>query len=145
MAAGDALFAPVQAPFATLGLGICYDLRFPEVARAAACTGCNLMVYPSAWVAGPGKRRQWETLLKARAIENDMFVVGVCRADEGYIGSSMVVAPDGTVVAQAEGVLDDNPKAGCEEQLLVCKINMNACERAKAAIPVLEHRRPELY
>ena len=135
MAAGDLLFAPIEAPFARIGLGICYDLRFPELARAAALAGCEVMLYPAAWVDGPGKARQWKALLAARAIENGMFAVGVCRADEGYVGCSCAVAPDGEALAQADAA----------EQLLTCEIDTDACARMRAAIPVLQHRRPEIY
>ena len=85
MSAGSALFEPIDTPFGKIGLAICYDLRFPEQARAAALAGCDILIYPAAWVSGNTKAEQWHTLLAARAIENEMFVVGVSRADEGYI------------------------------------------------------------
>ena len=135
MAAGDELLAPIDAPFARIGVGICYDLRFPEVARSAAIGGCTLMVFPSAWVAGPGKLPQWYELLAARALENEMFVAGVCRCDEGYVASSAVFAPDGSIRAAA----------GAEEEVLVCEINMDTVERMRTAIPVFEHRREDVY
>ena len=135
MAASDALFDPVDTPFGMLGLAICYDLRFPEVARKAALAGCDIMLYPSAWVDGPGKARQWETLLAARAIENEMFVVGACRADEGYVGTSLVVGPDGAVLA----------RGGASEELLVATLDSETLVRMRSAIPVMWHRRPELY
>lgn len=135
MSASDALFTPIDTPFGTLGLAICYDLRFPEVARLAALAGCTIMAYPSAWVAGPTKVEQWETLLRARAIENELFVLGACRADEGYIGTSTIVGPDGSVLAQAGG----------EETLLCANIDTDALERMRAAIPVFDHRRPDAY
>ena len=135
MAASDALFSPIDTPFGKLGMAICYDLRFPEVARAAALEGCDIMVYPAAWVAGPGKVVQWETLLRARAIENEMFVVGACRADEGYVGHSLVAGPDGVVHANG----------GEGEELLVAQLDTADLDRVRAAIPVMEHRRPEAY
>lgn len=99
MAAGSEPFAPVDAPFARIGLAICYDLRFPEVAEAAARAGAQLMLYPSAWVAGSGKVEQWEELLRERAVENGMFVAGCCSVDENRTGHSTVFAPDGTQLA----------------------------------------------
>lgn len=137
MSAGSLLAQPVEAPFCTIGLAICYDLRFPEVACQAALAGCTLMIYPSAWVAGNGKRLQWETLLAARAIENGMFVAGVSRSDDGYIGASLLAAPDGSIVAQAGGT-------GTEE-LLVCTVDPSAVEEMRAKIPSLQHRRPDVY
>ena len=64
--------------------GICYDLRFPELARYEALAGAQIMIYPSAWVKGEGKFMQWETLLRARAIENEMYVLGCCHYRDVY-------------------------------------------------------------
>ena len=60
---GNSLFLPIATPFGRLGLGTCYDLRFPEVALHAALQGAELLIYPSAWVDGPLKALQWKTLL----------------------------------------------------------------------------------
>ena len=81
---GDELIVPVQTPFGSVGVAICYDLRFPELARAAAGAGCQVLVYASAWVDGARKVDQWRTLLAARAIENEMFVAGLSRCDRGF-------------------------------------------------------------
>lgn len=137
MTAGAALAAPVKTPFCTLGLEICYDLRFPEGARAAALAGCDMLVYPSAWYDGPNKVSHWETLLRARAIENELFVAGVCHAGERYVGRSLVADPLGRVLAQGPD--------GSEEALVVCDIDLSAVAAARDAMPVLDHRRPELY
>lgn len=133
---GDTLFTPVEAPFGKLGLGICYDLRFPEVVRAAAIAGCQLFVFPSAWHDGPHKVSHWETLLRARAIENELFVVGACRAGERYTGRSLVANPLGNVLVRANGK---------DEELLVCDIDQDEVLGAREAMPVLDHRHPELY
>ncbi len=134
--AGDQLFAPVDTPFGRLGLAICYDLRFPEVARAAAVAGCDLLAFPSAWHDGPEKLAHWRTLLRARAIENELFVVGVCKAGERYAGHSLVADPLGRVLAEASGK---------GEELLTCEVDRAAVASARDAMPVLAHRRPELY
>ena len=110
--AGDAFMRPVETPFARIGLGICYDLRFPEVSHAAVDAGANLMLYPSAWVAGPDKVNQWKTLLRERAIETGMVVVGVSSVDPNRTGHSTVFAPDGTELATSDGA----------EQLVTCEI-----------------------
>ena len=135
MSAGDELMQPVDTPFGTLGLAICYDLRFPEVARAAALASAQLMLYPAAWVDGPGKVAQWETLLAARAIENGMFVAGVSSCDEGRIGNSRVYAPDGTLLAAG----------GPDEQLVTCEIDLDEIARVRSATPSLAHRRVDCY
>ncbi len=90
---------------------ICYDLRFPELAREATAQGANLLIYIASW---PIKRAQhWVTLLQARAIENLAWVVGVNRSgadpDFTYPGRSLVVDPHGVIVADAadrESVLE---------------------------------------
>lgn len=133
---GEELFSPVAAPFATIGLGICYDLRFPELARAEAVAGCNVLLFPSAWHDGPEKVAHWETLLRARAIENEVFVAGVCKAGERYVGESLVADPLGRVIARLDGK---------GEGLLVCEIDTDEVACARDAMPLLEHRRPELY
>ena len=99
MTAGDELCSPIRTPFCTLGLGICYDLRFPEVARALAAQGCDLIVFPAAWHDGPHKALHWETLLRARAIENECFVAGVCHGGTRYVGTGHVFGPLGTELA----------------------------------------------
>ena len=108
-------------------MGICYDLRFPEVARAAALDGAETMVFPAAWVDGPCKQDQWIALLKARAIENSMYVAGLSRPDEGCVGSCRVIDPLGR---EMEPSIHGNG-------LVVAK--------TRAAMPALSHRRVDLY
>ena len=135
LSAGNAPMTPVEAPFARIGLGICYDLRFPELARASALEGAQIMLYPAAWVDGPGKIMQWKTLLAARAIENGLFVAGAGSCDSGRIGHSCVFAPDGTLLAEG----------GDGEELITCRIDTAEIERVRAKTPSLEHLRPECY
>ena len=135
MSAGDRIFATVQTPFCRLGLGICYDLRFPELARKQALAGCELLVYPAAWVGGSGKVDQWQTLLRARAIENGIVVAGLSRTGGTYIGHSLVAGPTGEVLAVAGG----------GEELLLCSIDTDVVCETQEAMPSLRHRRSELY
>jgi predicted amidohydrolase len=138
---GDTLAKSVETPWGKLGIGICYELRFPEVARQAALAGASLMVFPAAWVDGPGKLDHWRTLLRARAIENELFVVGCCRPQAPHVspltwvGHSMVVDPLGNVLAEA----------GDAEELLLATVDTEDVTRARDAMPVFRHRRPELY
>ena len=161
LAAGDSLFMPLETPFCTLGLAICYDLRFPEVARDAALNGCQVMLFPSAWVSGHGKVRQWETLLASRAIENGMFTVGVSRADMGYIGDSCVFAPDGTLIAHGASTpwadmpkdainvgaaaLTDSDAADEAVALIYADIDLSLIDSVRKSTPALEHRRADCY
>jgi predicted amidohydrolase len=136
ISAGDHVPDPPATPFGNLGFATCYDLRFPELARKLALKGCDLLFYPAAWVDGPSKQMQWETLLRARAIENEMYVAGVCRCDNGYVGTSYVFAPDGQVVAQARPL---------QEDLVIAPIDYKIIETVRSRIPVFTHRRPDLY
>ena len=141
MRAGDTLCSPIAAPFGTFGVAICYDLRFPEVARVLALNGCELIVYPSAWHRGPRKSEHWQTLLAARAIENECFVAGVCHAGSRYVGESQIIGPLGTVLAKG-------PKASEQHDsiaLVVADIDLAEVEAARDAMPVFEHRRKETY
>lgn len=94
---------PVVVDLAGFGVGLmtCYDLRFPEMARALVDRGAQVLVVPSAWVAGPRKVDHWRTLVRARAIENTVFVVAVGQPGPRYTGHSMVVDPLGDVLVEA--------------------------------------------
>ena len=85
----------------TVGLMTCYDLRFPEMARALVDAGAELLVVPAAWVAGDRKIDHWRTLLRARAIENTVHVAAAAQPAPRYSGHSMVVDPLGDVLAEA--------------------------------------------
>jgi deaminated glutathione amidase len=94
---------PVTVDLAGLRIGLmtCYDLRFPELARALVAAGAEALVVPAAWVAGPRKVDHWTTLARARAIENTAYVVAVGQPGPRYTGHSIVVDPLGEVLAEA--------------------------------------------
>jgi predicted amidohydrolase len=125
--------APVTARIgdARFGLMTCYDLRFPELARALSAEGADVLVLPAAWVAGPGKVMQWQTLLRARAIENVCWVVAAAQPGPRYCGHSMVVSPTGEVVVEA----------GDGEEILSVTLDLDAVDRARATNPSLQNRR----
>ncbi|MDH7570814.1 MAG: carbon-nitrogen family hydrolase [Armatimonadota bacterium] len=112
---------------------ICYDLRFPEVFRAAARAGAQLFTVIANWPAA--REAHWSTLLRARAIENQAYVVGVnrCGRDPGlvYSGHSMVVDPRGEVLADA----------GTGEQVIVSDLDVDALHRYRRAFPALADAR----
>ncbi|HZJ07279.1 MAG TPA: carbon-nitrogen hydrolase family protein [Nocardioidaceae bacterium] len=114
-----------------IGLMTCYDLRFPELARELVQRGAALLVVPSAWVAGPGKVDHWQTLVKARAIENTVYVAAAGQPGPRYTGHSMIVSPTGEVLAEA-GVDDLVAEARVEHEVL---------EQARARNPSLANRR----
>ena len=101
LAAGDTEPVVVDVGGFVVGLMTCYDLRFPELARALVDRGAELLVVPAAWVAGPRKVDHWRTLVRARAIENTVYVAAVGQPGPRYSGHSLVVDPLGDVVGEA--------------------------------------------
>jgi predicted amidohydrolase len=124
-----------STPFGPLGLAVCYDLRFPELFRAMAERGAGWIAVPSAFAPETG-RDHWEVLLRARAIENQAFVLAPAQCgrhspDRASYGRSMVVDPWGLVLARAA----DRPGA------VVADCDPGDLERVRSALPALRHRR----
>ena len=122
-----------------IGMSVCYDLRFPELYRAYADSGAELITVPSAFTAATG-RDHWEPLLRARAIENQAFVlaanqVGVHADGSRSYGRSMIVDPWGVVLAQAPD----------GETVAIADLDMEQLHRVRASLPALRHRRPDAY
>jgi deaminated glutathione amidase len=115
----------------TVGLMTCYDLRFPELARALADAGAQLMLACSSWVPGDGKADQWKVLARARAIENACFFGAVSQIPPISIGQSLLVDPMGVVL----GELDEKPAVATFE------LQSSDVTAARAVNPALEHRR----
>lgn len=116
---------------ATVGLLTCYDLRFPELARALVDRGAEVLLVPAAWVAGSRKVEHWTTLLRARAIENTVYVVGVGQPGPRYTGHSMVVGPLGDVVVVG----------GPDAETLRADLDLAAVAEARRTNPSLANRR----
>ncbi|MFI0785824.1 carbon-nitrogen hydrolase family protein [Streptomyces lydicus] len=127
-----------------VGLATCYDLRFPELFRAHADAGATVSVLPAAWGAGPGKRAQWDLLVRARALDATVWLAAVgqsapdqqadpevpTKAPTG-VGHSALIGPDGTVRAQL----------GSAPELLVADVDVEEAERVRRAVAVLDNRR----
>lgn len=116
---------------------ICYDLRFPELLRYPAVEGCEVAFYVAQWPQA--RLKHWQSLIQARAIENDMFVIG-CNAcgDDGntqYAGHSMVVNPNGEIIEEV----------GATEKCITLSLDLDEVKQQRTAIPVFENRRKELY
>src|SRR5947199_2060883 len=123
----------------TFGLTVCYDLRFPELYRSLALRGAQLLMVPAGFTLHTG-RDHWEVLLRARAIENFCYViapaqVGQYPPNRQCFGRSMIIDPWGLVLAQAQ----DMPS------VIMAEIDLAQIEHARAQIPCLGHRRPEVY
>lgn len=117
---------------------ICYDIRFPEWVRTLMATGARVLFVVAEW---PKKRvPQWEILLRARAVENQAFVVAVNRVGQGalddFSGHSLVIDPLGNVILQAP----DN-----QEGVFSVDIDLSEVEKVRGHIPVFADRKPELY
>lgn len=137
---------PVLADLAGRRIGIltCYDIRFPELARTLVDWGAELLVVPAAWAAGLFKEEHWVTLVRARAIENTVWVAAAgqvpdpssppTRAPTG-IGRSMLVDPMGTVR------VDLGPDPG----VAVAEVDAALTARVRALLPCLEHRRDDVF
>ena len=120
------------------GLAVCYDLRFPEIFRKYALQGAQMAFIPAEW---PSARvLHWKTLLRARAIENQMFVVAVnCVGkigNETFGGSSAIISPWGETIAESNGQ---------DEQLITAEIDLDQVDEIRKKIPVFEDRRPDIY
>lgn len=138
---GPCMGALVQGtPLGALGLTTCYDLRFPAVYAALRDAGADAVLVPSAFMPTTGAAH-WEVLLRARAIECQVYVGaaaqhGVHRGGRASYGYSMIVDPWGTVVANA-GQTDD-----C---VVSADIEMRAVEATRKRMPVVQHRRGDAH
>lgn len=123
----------------TLGLSICYDVRFPELYRLLALAGAKIITVPAAFTAFTGKDH-WEVLLRARAIENQAYVLAPAQWGEHPVGRhcygrSMIINPWGTVMATAPD----------GEGVIVANLDMQELERLRKSVPSLANRRPQIY
>lgn len=126
-----------DTPWGITGLGICYDLRFPELFRAMALAGARLFVVPAQW---PVKRVEaWVLLARARAAENEVVVAACNRVgndgDVSFPGRSMVIDPWGNTVVEG----DDR------EGLLIAQVDLHEIEKVRRYLTVYEDRRPTAY
>ena len=125
----------VDTPFIKLGLAVCYDLRFPELFRLLIDQGAEMVALPSAFTANTGKAH-WETLLRARAIENQIWVIGSAQYgmhanNKETYGHSMIVNPWGSIVSCAEKPQDS---------VCIAKINKKEQSYLRNTLPCLNHR-----
>lgn len=114
-----------------VGLMTCYDLRFPELGRALVDAGAEVLVLPAAWLAGEHKVDHWRTLVKARAIENTVFVAAVGQPGPRYSGHSLVVDPWGDVLVEG----------GDAAEVLTATLRRDVLTEARRTNPSLENRR----
>jgi predicted amidohydrolase len=136
---GEEIVLSRTADGVELGLSVCYDLRFPELYRILAVRGARIITIPAAFTLAT-TRDHWETLVRARAIEDQAFViaanqVGPHPAGQHSGGRSMIVDPWGVVLAQAADT----------ETAIVAELDLERQLEIRASLPSLANRRPEAY
>jgi len=136
---GGATLNYFDTDFARIGLGICYDIRFAEMAMIAARKGAHMMIYPGAFNLTTGPLH-WELLQRGRAVDNQIYVAMCSPARDmsaGYHawGHSMVVDPMGVVIAETDH----------EEDIVFSAIDPTTFEQTRAGIPVTTQRRFDVY
>nr|XP_046235815.1 deaminated glutathione amidase [Scatophagus argus] len=133
---GPSLVSPVQTPIGKVGLGICYDLRFPDLSLALQRHEAEILTYPSAFTVATGAAH-WEVLLRARAIETQCFVlaaaqVGQHHAKRSSYGHALAVDPWGEVLGDCGG-----EKPG----MVLVEIDLEKVRSTRRNMPVRQHRR----
>ncbi|WP_406536493.1 carbon-nitrogen hydrolase family protein [Methanobrevibacter sp.] len=138
LTAGDD-FTIADTEFGKIGIGICYDVRFPELARIMVEKGALILFYPGAFnmTTGPA---HWELLFRSRALDNQVYCVGVAPAlnkDASYhsFGHSIIANPWGEVLAEANE----------EESLIICEIDLDEIKKVREELPLLKNKREDLY
>ncbi len=129
----------IDTPQAILGVAICYDLRFPELFRAMGLKGVQIMVIPAVFNTTTGPAH-WELLLRARAVDNQVFMIGASTAQNSkssYLsyGNSMIIGPWGEIKARAQ----------MDEAIIYAEISLDSVKKVRAEMPLLKHRRTDIY
>ena len=132
-------FTIADTEFGKIGIGICYDVRFPELARIMTENGALILFYPGAFnmTTGPA---HWELLFRSRALDNQVFCIGVAPAlnkDASYhsYGHSIITNPWGEVIVQA----------GQKEELIISEIDLSEIKKVREELPLLKNKRKDLY
>ena len=133
--AGSTIEKPTKTSIGNLGLLICYDMRFPEISRILTVNGANVLVSPSAWVAGFMKKEHWEIMVRARAIENGVYVLAPNQVGNIYCGHSMVVDPFGATMVDMEN----------REGIEIVDIDSSKIDTTRRTLPLLLNRRTDVY
>jgi predicted amidohydrolase len=132
---GKSIVRPARTGAGNVGLLICYDLRFPELSRILTIKGADVLVAPSAWVAGEMKEEHWQTMVKARAIENGSYVIAPAQVGNIYCGRSMAVDPFGVVLVDM----------GYREGVEAIDIDSSRVKNIRKSLPLLKNRRTDVY
>ncbi|ODM92781.1 Nitrilase and fragile histidine triad fusion protein NitFhit [Orchesella cincta] len=136
---GNEIMKPEKTLIGNLGLGICYDVRFPEFSLSLRKMGADVLTYPSAFTVPTGQAH-WETLLRARAIETQCFVIAAAQTGQhnpkrASYGHSLIVDPWGRILADAK---DD-------VGIITAELDLNQVASVRKKMPVISHRQAALY
>ena len=129
----------VRIPFSRVGFTICYDLRFPELYRRLADSGAGIIFVPSSFTYETGKAH-WEILLKARAIENQVYILAPNQYGKDHLGNrhyghSMIVDPWGTVIGRCSN----------GETIIYGELDINHLKKVRKSLPSLKHIRSDVF
>lgn len=129
----------LSTEFGKIGLAICYDFRFPELSRKMVAEGAKIIIVPGAFnmTTGPA---HWELLFRQRAVDNQVYCLGVAPArDEngGYVSyaNSIVTSPWGDIVI----------RLGADEELAIAEVELDYVDEIREQLPLLKHRRIDIY
>ena len=132
-------FTVIETELTTIGIGICYDVRFVELSRIMALNGAQILIFPGAFnlTTGPA---HWEILFKSRALDNQVYTMGVApaldmEANYNSFGHSIAVNPWGEIIEELD----------YEEGLKIVEIDLDEIKRIREEIPILKNRRTDLY
>ena len=128
---GDGDHPMVEIEGFKVAVTICYELRFPSYIQQAADRGADVLAVPSAWVAGPLKEEHWNVLVRARAIENTMYVAAAGLTGALYCARSMIVDPMGAVIGGL----------GESEGVAVAELSRERLAKVRAKLPLVAQRR----
>lgn len=135
LVAGSIIERPTRTSVGNLGLLICYDMRFPEISRILTVNGASILASPSAWVAGFMKLEHWEIMVKARAIENGVYLIAPNQVGNIYCGHSMVIDPFGSTLVDM----------GNREGIEIIDIDSSKIDTIRRTLPLLMNRRTDVY
>ncbi|HEX7818376.1 MAG TPA: carbon-nitrogen hydrolase family protein [Nitrososphaeraceae archaeon] len=135
LVAGSIIERPTRTSVGNLGLLICYDMRFPEISRILTVNGASILASPSAWVAGFMKQEHWEIMVKARAIENGVYIIAPNQVGNIYCGRSMVIDPFGSTMVDM----------GNREGIEIIDIDCSRIDTIRRTLPLLMNRRTDVY
>ncbi len=135
ISAGDGSILTFQCHEITFGIMTCYDLRFPELSRHIAASGAQAILVPAAWVSGALKETHLQTLVRARAIENNLYVIAALQVGGTFCGTSIIADPMGVITADQ----------GEKEGLLESEIDLDRVTTVRHKSPTLKNCRPDLY